>query len=82
MGRLIGDGGWYLHVVDMAVMPDHQRRGLGDAVLGSLLEQARSQSPAGAMVSLLADPAGRGLYTRHGFVETAPRSVAMALHLD
>lgn len=75
-------GGWYLQVVDMAVLPDHQRRGLGDAVLRSLLEQARSQSPVGAMVSPLADPAGRGLYARRGFVETAPWSVAMALHLD
>ena len=22
-GRLIGDGGWYFHVVDMAVLPAH-----------------------------------------------------------
>jgi len=33
MGRVIGDGGWYFHIVDMAVLPEHQRRGLGDAVL-------------------------------------------------
>ena len=26
MGRVIGDGGWYFHVVDMAVLPEHQRR--------------------------------------------------------
>ena len=26
MGRLIGDGGWYFHVVDMAVLPEHQRQ--------------------------------------------------------
>jgi ribosomal protein S18 acetylase RimI-like enzyme len=30
MGRLIGDGGWYFHVVDMAVLPAHQRRGIGN----------------------------------------------------
>jgi hypothetical protein len=28
MGRVIGDGGWYFHVVDMAVLPEHQRRDL------------------------------------------------------
>jgi hypothetical protein len=28
-----------------------------------------------------ADPPGRGLYARHGFVETAPHSVGMALRL-
>jgi GNAT superfamily N-acetyltransferase len=38
MGRLIGDGGWYFHVVDMAVLPAHQRRGIGDCILSWLLD--------------------------------------------
>ena len=81
MGRVIGDGGWYFHVVDMAVLPDHQRRGLGSAVLTHLLEQIRARAPKGAFVSLLADPPGRRLYARHGFVESAPDSIGMALLL-
>jgi GNAT superfamily N-acetyltransferase len=81
MGRLIGDGGWYFHVVDMAVLPDHQRSGLGSLVLRFLLEQIRSRAPEGAYVSLLADPPGRRLYERHGFVESAPTSVGMVLRL-
>jgi ribosomal protein S18 acetylase RimI-like enzyme len=81
MGRVLGDGGWYFHVVDMAVLPEHQRRGLGDAVLTWLLERIRAGAPAGAYVNLLADPPGRRLYARHGFAETAPRSVGMALRL-
>lgn len=79
MGRLLGDGGWYFHVVDMAVLPEHQRRGLGDAVLGALLARIKEVAPPGAFVNLLADPPGRRLYERHGFVETAPHSVGMAL---
>ena len=78
MGRVIGDGGWYFHVIDMAVLPGHQRRGLGDAILGALLDRIRAQAPPGAYVSLLADPPGRRLYQRHGFTETAPGSVGMA----
>lgn len=81
MGRLLGDGGWYFHVVDMAVLPAHQRRGLGDAILGALLDRVRAEAP-GAYVNLLADPPGRRLYERHGFAETAPESVGMALRLD
>jgi GNAT superfamily N-acetyltransferase len=82
MGRLIGDGGWYFHVVDMAVLPEHQRRGLGSAVLRYLLEQIRQRAPRGAYVSLLADPPGRQLYTRFGFVESAPDSLGMTLVID
>lgn len=81
MGRVLGDGGWYFHVVDMAVLPEHQRRGLGDAVLTRLLARVRAGAPPGAYVNLLADPPGRGLYARHGFRETAPDTVGMALRL-
>jgi ribosomal protein S18 acetylase RimI-like enzyme len=82
MGRVIGDGGWYFHVVDMAVLPEHQRRGLGDAVLTRLLDRIRAEAPAGAYVNLLADPPGRRLYARHGFAETAPGSIGMAQWLS
>ena len=81
MGRLLGDGGWYFHVIDMAVLPEHQRRGLGDAILTALLDRIRAAAPPGAYVNLLADPPGRRLYQRHGFTETAPCSVGMALRL-
>lgn len=79
MGRVIGDGGWYFHVVDMAVLPDHQRRGLGDRVLTHLLDTIRRDAPPGAQVSLLADPPGRRLYERHGFVDCAPQMTGMVL---
>lgn len=81
MGRVLGDGGWYFLVVDMAVLPEHQRRGLGAVVLESLLDEIRSGAPAGAWVTLMADPPGRRLYERFGFRETAPDSLGMALTL-
>lgn len=81
MGRLLGDGGWYFHVVDMAVLPEHQRRGLGAGILTALLGSIRDRAPAGAYVNLLADAPGRRLYARHGFTDTAPRSVGMGLQL-
>ena len=82
MGRVLGGGGWYFHIVDVAVLPDHQRRGLGDAILTALINRIRAVAPPAAYVNLLADPPGRRLYERHGFGETAPGSVGMAMHLD
>jgi ribosomal protein S18 acetylase RimI-like enzyme len=77
MGRVIGDGGWYFHIADMATLPGHQRRGIGDAVLTRLVEVIRAAAPPDCYVTLMADPPGRALYARHGFVETAPHSLGM-----
>jgi len=82
MGRVLGDGGWYFHVIDMAVLPEHQRRGLGDVILTALLDRIRDQAPKGAFVNLLADPPGVALYARHGFAATSPASNGMALYLE
>ncbi|WP_144790306.1 GNAT family N-acetyltransferase [Kocuria palustris] len=77
MGRLIGDGGWMFQVVDMAVLPAHQRRGIGDAVLARLLQEIADRAPAGAYVSMMADPPGRKLYARHGFADRYDVSAGM-----
>jgi ribosomal protein S18 acetylase RimI-like enzyme len=81
MGRVIGDGGCFFQVVDIAVAPDHQGRGIGGAILARLLERLRADGPEGAYVSLFADPPGRELYRRHGFRETAPDQLGMAIVL-
>ena len=39
------------------------------------------ESAWSAYINLLADPPGQRLYARHGFIETAPLSVGMALQL-
>ncbi|MGZ4530862.1 MAG: GNAT family N-acetyltransferase [Oryzihumus sp.] len=79
-GRVIGDGGWYFTVADMATRPGHQGRGLGAAVLKRLLEQIAEEAPANPYVTLMADRPGRKLYARMGFVETAPHSLGMRLN--
>jgi len=52
--------------------------GEGDRVL-VVLDRIRRDAPPGAWVTLLADPPGRRLYARHGFADTAPDSIGMAL---
>lgn len=79
MGRVIGDGGWYFHIVDMAVLPEHQRSGIGDAIMTHLLDTIEAESPPGRFVTLMADPPGRRLYAAHGFSEARDRSMGMGL---
>ena len=77
MGRVIGDGGWYFHIADMATLPAHQRRGLGFLVMETLIERIREAAPGDAFVSLMADPPGRPLYERFGFAEPRDASLGM-----
>lgn len=79
MGRVIGDGGWYFHIADMATLPEHQKKGLGQAVLEALLAKIREEAPPRPYVTLMADQPGRPLYAKLGFVETAPHSLGMML---
>jgi GNAT superfamily N-acetyltransferase len=78
MGRLIGDGSWCFHVVDLAVLPPHRRQGLGSQLLEWLLDEIRTRALPGSYVSLVADPPAKGLYSRHGFVEELGGSTGMA----
>jgi GNAT superfamily N-acetyltransferase len=66
---------------DMATHPDHQGNGIGSTILDALLEQVRTVAPAGAYVTLTADPPGRRLYESRGFVEVAPDRTGMHLVL-
>ncbi|SDO96975.1 Acetyltransferase (GNAT) domain-containing protein [Microbacterium sp. ru370.1] len=77
MGRVVGDGGWYFLVADMATLPSHQRRGLGRRILEDLLAEIRERAPEGAYVTLLADPPGQALYRSLGFTEPTNGSVTM-----
>lgn len=69
MGRLVGDGGCFFFVVDVAVEPAHQRRGLGKRIMAALDAWLRANAPASAHVALFADGEARHLYARYGFVE-------------
>jgi len=78
MGRLIGDGGCFFQVTDIAVLPDHQGRGLGKMIMDTIMEYVNSELPKTAYMSLIADVPANKLYEKVGFKETAPRSVGMS----
>lgn len=77
MGRVIGDNGTVFTVVDIAVTPGLQGRGLGKRILVALDAWLRANVPESAYVTLVADGDAKHLYAKFGFAETAPVSVNM-----
>lgn len=67
MARIIGDGGCFAQVTDVAVHPDFQRQGLGAKIMERLLQQARETLPRDLYLSLIADPGAENLYEKLGF---------------
>lgn len=78
MGRVIGDGGTAFQIVDIAVEPEHQGKGLGKQIMAALMDKLHSDAPAGAYVSLIADGDARHLYAKYGFEPVMPASIGMA----
>jgi len=79
MGRVIGDGGTAYQVVDIAVLPAHQGRGLGKRIMAEIAAYIAREVPESGYVSLLADGEAQRLYAQFEFELTAPASVGMAL---
>lgn len=79
MGRVIGDGGTAFQVVDIAVLPAHQGKGLGKLIMQEISAYLERSVPETGYVSLIADGPAKDLYAKFGFVATAPASIGMAL---
>lgn len=70
MGRIVGDFGCWLQIVDIAVVPEHQGKGLGRRIMSEVMEFITSNSLPGVYVSLLTD--NPGFFEPFGFKPTAP----------
>jgi ribosomal protein S18 acetylase RimI-like enzyme len=79
MGRVIGDGGCFYQVVDIAVLPEHQGKGLGKAIMREISGYIEREILESAHISLLADGKAFELYQQFGFTLSAPHSVGMGL---
>jgi ribosomal protein S18 acetylase RimI-like enzyme len=77
MGRIIGDGGCFFQIVDIAVSPDYQGQGMGKLIMKEITNYLDVHAPKHAYVSLIADLPADHLYTKFGFEYTSPNSVGM-----
>lgn len=73
MGRVVGDG-LHVQVVDIAVLPEFQGRGISRTIMESIMGYIDRDVPACSVVSLLADV--DWLYHKFGFQEST-RSTGM-----
>lgn len=74
-------GRLYLHrsdseirVMDIALLPEHRRQGIGEALLRDVLQEAR-QSGRAVGIHVEKDNLARRLYDRLGFREEADRGI-------
>jgi ribosomal protein S18 acetylase RimI-like enzyme len=79
MGRVVGDGGCFYQIVDIAVLREHQGKGIGKLIMTEIMKYIEANVPETGYVSLIADGKAQDLYVQFGFVPTAPISVGMAL---
>lgn len=81
MGRVVGDGGLFLFVVDIAVTPAWQGRGLGRQIMADLMAQVHERAAPRTMVGLIADGTAYRLYEQFGFKRVDPAAHGMLLRL-
>ena len=68
MGRLIGDGMYYL-LVDIIVSPEFQGNGIGSKIIDMLLAYVDNKTPIGgrSSVQLIAEKGKEDFYIKKGF---------------
>lgn len=68
MGRLIGDGMYYM-IVDIVVQPAYQQMGIGSKILNMIIEYVNSATPGGgrSSIQLIAEKGKETFYESRGF---------------
>lgn len=67
MSRVIGDGRQFFYVMDVAVHPEHQGRGIGTALMNEVVAFIQRAAPPKALVGLFTAHARGSFYERFGF---------------
>ena len=76
MGRIIGDGGCFFVVVDIAVLPEFQKRGLGKRIMDAL--DAWLRGPLREWAESMLE---EGRLRREGYFDPKPIRAAWAQHV-
>lgn len=76
-GRIVGDGGLYFYIQDIAVLPEHQGRGLGRAIMDAVMACIERNAKPGAFIGLMAAKDAAPFYEKYGFAARSERQPGM-----
>ncbi len=75
MARVVGDGALNFEIVDVAVAPEHQRKGYGSLLMEHVMSYLDKNALESAYITLMAD--APYLYKKFGFKLSRPESEGM-----
>nr|WP_212508720.1 GNAT family N-acetyltransferase [Litoribacterium kuwaitense] len=82
MGRIVGDGAMYFYIQDVAVLPEHQHRGIGKNMMKKMLTYIKGHCSEGAFVGLFASHGKEAFYEKMGFEDHPPGMTGMFMVMD
>ncbi len=69
--RVVSDGGYFMLIADVIVLPDYQGKGIGRAMIEQAMARIRAHIKPGqsAMINLMAAKGKESFYKQFGFIE-------------
>ena len=67
MGRVVGDGSIYFYIQDIAVMPEHQGKGIGDLIMNAMMQYLKENAPEKSFIGLFSSSGKESFYNKYGF---------------
>jgi len=79
IGRVIGDGGLFFDIVDVAVVAEHQRRGVGKMIMDGLMGYVELNARPSSLICLMANKDIAPFYEKYGFKARDPDMPGMII---
>jgi ribosomal protein S18 acetylase RimI-like enzyme len=79
IGRVIGDGGLFFDLVDIAVDRRHQGRGVGKLLMTALMTYIDANAPPSSLICLMANRGVAPFYEKYGFKARDPDMPGMII---
>jgi GNAT superfamily N-acetyltransferase len=79
IGRVIGDGGLFYDIVDIAVVAEYQRQGIGKMIMKALLAYIDAHARPSSLICLIANKGVAPFYEKFGFEAREPDMPAMII---